>query len=83
MNAAPGWTTIVPFDLNGDLLTDLLSYNAATGRAFYSVATGPGLQQVVGPPANGATWWTSIVPMKVSPDPTGITRGLTDLLFYK
>jgi hypothetical protein len=83
VQAAPGWTTIVPFDLNGDPLTDLLSYNAATGLAFYSVATGLGLQQVVGPPAHGATWWTSIVPMKVSPDPTGITRGLTDLLFYK
>lgn len=83
VNAAPGWTSIVPFDLNGDGLTDLLSYNAATGLAFYSVATGVGEQQVVGPPVQGAAWWTSIVPMKVTRDPSGITRGLTDLLFYR
>ena len=83
VNAAPGWTSIVPFDLNGDGLTDLLSYNAATGLAFYSVATGVGIQQVVGPPAYGAAGWTSIVPMTVTTDPVGLTRGLTDLLFYR
>ena len=81
--AAAGWTSIVPFDLNGDDLTDLLSYNAASGLAYYSIAVGPGIQQVVGPPTTGATWWTSIVPMKLTPDPRGVTRGLTDLLFYK
>ena len=83
VNAAPGWTSIVPFDLNGDGLTDLLSYNAATGLAFYSIATGPGVQEVVGPAAQGAAGWTSIVPMKLTPDPKGVTRGMTDLLFYK
>src|SRR5436305_15032974 len=72
INAAPGWTTIVPFDLNGDGLTDLLSYNAATGLAYYSVAVGIGVQQVVAPPSYGAAWWTSIVPMKVTPDPAGL-----------
>jgi hypothetical protein len=83
VNAAPGWTSIVPFDLNGDGLTDLLSYNAATGQAIFSIATGVGEQQVVGPPVQGAAGWTSIVPMKVTRDPPGITRGLTDLLFYR
>ena len=28
-------------NLNGDRLTDLLSYNATTGRAVYSVAASP------------------------------------------
>ena len=83
VNAAPGWTSIVPFDLNGDDLTDLLSYNAATGLAFYSIATGAGAQRVVGPAAQGATGWTSIVPLKLTQDPIGITRGPTDLLFYR
>jgi hypothetical protein len=83
VNAAPGWTSIVPFDLNGDGLTDLLSYNAATGQGLYSIATGPGVQTVVGPAAQGAAGWTSIVPMKLTPDPKGVTRGMTDLLFYK
>lgn len=66
VNAAPGWTSIVPFDLNGDGLTDLLSYNTATGQAFFSIATGVGEQQVVGPPVQGAAGWTSIVPIKVT-----------------
>jgi len=83
INAAPGWTSIVPFDLNGDNLTDLLSYNAASGLGYYSVAVGPGIQQIVEPPVNGAAWWTSVVPMKLTRDPAGVTRGLTDLLFYK
>ena len=39
--AAKGWTAIVPLKLNGDNLTDMLSYNANTGRAIYSVATQP------------------------------------------
>ncbi|HEY0513718.1 MAG TPA: hypothetical protein VGH73_17550 [Thermoanaerobaculia bacterium] len=36
--AAKGWTAIVPLKLNGDSLTDMLSYNATTGRAIYSEA---------------------------------------------
>src|SRR5664279_2325412 len=63
VNAAPGFTSIVPFDLNGDGLTDLLSYNAATGLGFYSIATGLGVQKVEGQAAQGATGWTSIVPV--------------------
>ncbi|MGE3289893.1 MAG: hypothetical protein AB7O95_00715 [Geminicoccaceae bacterium] len=35
--AAKGWTAIVPLNLNGDGLTDMLSYNARTGRAIYSI----------------------------------------------
>jgi hypothetical protein len=39
VTAAKGWTAVVPMAPNGDGLTDLLSYNATTGRAIYSVAT--------------------------------------------
>ena len=39
--AAKGWTAVVPMKLNGDNLTDLLSYNKTTGRAVYSVAAEP------------------------------------------
>jgi len=35
--ASAGWTSVVPINLNGDGLTDFLSYNATTGRAVYSV----------------------------------------------
>ncbi len=73
----------MPFDLNGDGLTDLLSYNAATGLAFYSTGRGVGDQEVVGPAARGEPGWTSIVPIKVTPDPLDIRRGSTDLLFYR
>ena len=39
--ASKGWTSVVPMRLNGDSLTDLLSYNKRTGRAVYSVAAKP------------------------------------------
>jgi hypothetical protein len=39
--AAKGWTAVVPLKLNGDGLTDMLSYNKDTGRAIYSVAAPP------------------------------------------
>jgi hypothetical protein len=48
VNAALGWTSITPLDLNGDALTDLLSYNSATGAAYYSIGIAPGVQQIVG-----------------------------------
>jgi N,N-dimethylformamidase beta subunit-like protein len=80
VNAAPGWTSIIPMELNGDALTDLLSYNAATGLEVFSVGVAPG-EQDARSEAHGAEWWTSIVPMKVSFD-TGRPRN-TDLLFYK
>ena len=38
VDAAKGWTSIVPMDMNGDGLTDLLSYDASTGKAVYSIA---------------------------------------------
>jgi hypothetical protein len=63
VNAASGWTSIVPMNLNNDGLTDLLSYNATTGQAVYSIATStPGEQKVV-KQVNAAKGWTSIVPM--------------------
>ena len=79
-HAAPGWTSIVPMNLSNSGLTDLLSYNAATGLAVYSIQKGtcPGpncMQQVVST-VNAAPGWTSIVPMKLS------SSGLTDLLSY-
>ena len=81
VNAAPGWTSVVPMVLNKDGLTGLLSYNAATGLAVYSIQQGPCpgancAQQVVGT-VNAAPGWTSIVPMDLNTD------GLTDLLSYK
>jgi hypothetical protein len=66
-------------DLNGDPLTDLLSYNAATGRAYYSIGVAGPRQQIVGPEAAGAPGWTSIVPMKLT---AGSGHG-RDLLFYR
>ncbi len=79
VNAAPGWTSVTPLNLNGDNLTDLLSYNAATGLAYYSVGVLNGGQQIVGPAAAGAARWTSIVPMHLTTQP-GEAR---DLLFYR
>ncbi len=73
-DAAPGWTAIVPMRLNGDALTDLLSYNAATGLAIYSV--GDGTSQTVVRTVQAAPGWTSIVPFDLNGD------GLTDLLSY-
>ena len=35
--AATGWTQIVPMDVNSNIVTDLLSYNATTGRAIVSI----------------------------------------------
>ena len=68
VNAAPGWTSIVPMDLNNDGLTDLLSYNATTGLAVYSIGTStPGEQKIV-KQVNAAPGWTSIVPMFLNND---------------
>jgi hypothetical protein len=64
--AAKGWTSIVPMELNGDGLTDMLSYNAKTGRAIYSVASGtPGTQTIVRYLV-AAKGWTAVVPMILS-----------------
>jgi hypothetical protein len=72
--AAKGWTSIVPMDLNGDDLTDMLSYNAVTGRAIYSVgANPPGTQTIVRDTAV-AKGWTAVVPMVLSG--SGPQRGL-------
>lgn len=74
--AAKGWTAVIPMTLNGDGLTDLLSYNAGTGRAVYSVAgRKPGKQTVVKSTA-AAKGWTALVPMGLNGD------RLTDLLSY-
>ena len=35
MSLTTGWTSIVPMNINNDGLTDLLSYNAVTGRAGF------------------------------------------------
>jgi Astacin (Peptidase family M12A) len=76
VNAAKGWTSIVPMRLNNDTLTDLVSYNATTGLAVYSVGTRtPGVQSVV-KTVNAAKGWTSIVPMNLNND------NLTDLVSY-
>src|SRR5262245_54528665 len=38
--AARGWSLIVPINVDGNALTDSLSYNATTGRAIVSVGIG-------------------------------------------
>jgi hypothetical protein len=79
-----GWTTIVPLDLNGDGLTDLLSYSATTGLATYSIgksspssSTDVDYPQQVVKSVNAGVGWTSIVPLK-----TASNQGYSDLLFY-
>ena len=52
LDAAKGWTAIVPLKLNGDSLTDMLSYNP----------TRPG--DLLGRFA--AKGWTAIVPLKLN-----------------
>ena len=85
INASKGWTTIVPMDidLGNDGLTDLLSYNATTGLAVYSVATNvPGDQKTVRL-VNASKGWTSVVPMNIDSSPQDIDHySLTDLLSY-
>ena len=61
-------------DVNG--LTDFVSYNAATGRAAFSIGTGTAGDQKVVRDVVAAQGWTSIVPMNIDND----VNGLTDLL---
>ena len=81
--AAPGWTSVVPMTLNGDDRTDLVSYNAVTGQADYSLAVtapscpaGVSCGQQVASTVAASPGWTSVVPMDLNGD------GLTDLLSY-
>jgi hypothetical protein len=78
--AAPGWTSIVPMKVDRDFfgLTDLLSYNATTGRAIVSVGVGLAGEQRIVKDYTAAAGWTSIVPMNVDCD----WAGLTDYLSY-
>jgi len=78
VNAAVGWTSIVPMNLNGDSLTDLISYSADSGLAYYSIGTSSG-GQVAGPAQHGSTRWTSILPMHLRSN----SNGNSDLLFYR
>ena len=75
-----GWTSIVPMNIDTDPggRTDLLFYNAATGRAAYVVTTSSNADQTIVRDVVGDTGWTSIVPMNIDTDP----GGRTDLLFY-
>jgi SNF family Na+-dependent transporter len=76
--AAKGWTSIVPMDIDNDFpgLTDLVSYNAATGQAVFSVGIGNAGDQKVVRDVVAAKGWTSIVPMSLDGFPP------TDLLSY-
>jgi hypothetical protein len=38
VQAAKGWTAVVPININGNVLIDLLSYNRTTGQAVYSAS---------------------------------------------
>ena len=76
--AAQGWTSIVPMNIDNDVngLTDFVSYNAATGRAAFSIGIGTAGDQKVVRDVVAAQGWTSIVPMNID------GNGLTDLLSY-
>ena len=74
--AANGWTSIVPMNVDNNGLTDLLSYNATTGRAIVSIGIGDSGGQKIVKDYTAAKGWTSIVPMNVD------GNGLTDLLSY-
>ena len=71
-----GSTLVVPMDLNNDSLTDLLTYNATTGRAVYSLGAQPLGTQAIVRDLMAAKGWTSVVPMNLNADQ------LTDLLSY-
>jgi hypothetical protein len=58
--------------------TDLLSYNATTGRAIVSVGMGTSGDQKIVKDYTAEKGWSSIVPMNVDCDP----GGLTDYLSY-
>jgi hypothetical protein len=75
-----GWTSIVPMNIDTDLggRTDLLFYNAATGRAAYAVTTSSKADQTIVRDVPGDKGWTSIVPMTIDTD----VKADTDLLFY-
>jgi hypothetical protein len=74
--ASKGWTALVPMDVNGDRLTDLLSYNKNTGRAVYSLGSSPSGDQIIVKDLIASRGWTALVPMKLNND------RLTDLLSY-
>jgi hypothetical protein len=74
--AAKGWTSIVPMNINGDGLTDFLSYNAVTGQAVFSVGIGNAGDQKIVRDVVAAKGLTSIVPMNID------NTSPTDLLSY-
>ena len=75
--ASKGWTSLVPMLLNGDDgFSDLLSYNAKTGRAVYSVGANPPGSQTIVKDLIASKGWTAVVPMRLNDD------SLTDLLSY-
>jgi hypothetical protein len=76
VDAAKGWTSVVAMNMNGDGLTDLLSYNASTGKAVFSVGALPPGEQKIVREVDAAKGWTSVVAMNINGD------GLTDLLSY-
>ena len=76
--AAKGWTSVVPMNIDNDGPTDLLSYNAVTGQAVFSVGLGTAGDQKVVRDVTAAKGWTSVVPMNIDHD----FPGLTDLLSY-
>jgi hypothetical protein len=77
--AATGWTHIVPMNVDYDSsgLTDLLSYNATTGRAIVSIGIGDSGEQKIVKDYTAAKGWTHIVPMNVDCDLAGVTDYLS------
>jgi len=76
--ASKKWTALVPMDVDGQGPTDLISYNATTGRAVVSIGVGDKGEQKIVKDFVASKGWTAIVPMDVDCDP----EGLTDLISY-
>ena len=76
--ASKKWTALVPMDVDGQGPTDLISYNATTGRAVVSIGVGDKGEQKIVKDFVASKGWTAIVPVNVDNDP----EGLTDLISY-
>ena len=80
VSSVPGWTSIVPMNIHGEGGPDvayLLSYNATTGLAFYSIGRAPGIQDIVGAAVHAAPGFTAIVPLNINGDALTICSGTT------
>src|SRR4029077_15617613 len=83
---ASSWTQIVPGKFGGSTgLTDLLFYDAATGKGEFYATNGHGELFPLNTYTDWSTSWTHIIPgqFRVPPhSPAPPPAAVTDLLFY-